>query len=116
MLIEAAHKSEHGVPVAAMLNERPSVEDKNPFETLVSVYGDGNNDFNIVSYGRYWHGYEIFLKPFLCFTTYGGIRRAMMLLQIALVIVFVVILLLEKIVLRKSSHFWECGFSSIRLL
>lgn len=92
MLIEAAHKSEHGVPVAAMLNERPSVEDKNPFETLVSVYGDGNNDFNIVSYGRYWHGYEIFLKPFLCFTTYGGIRRAMMLLQIALVIVFVVIL------------------------
>lgn len=92
MLIEAAHKSEHSVPVAAMLNERPSVKDKNPFETLVAIYGDGNNDFNIISYGRYWHGYEIFLKPLLLLATYGEIRRTMMLLQVALVIVFVVIL------------------------
>lgn len=92
MLIEAAHKSERPVPVAAMLNERPSVKDKNPFETLVAIYGDGNNDFNIISYGRYWHGYEIFLKPLLLLTTYGGIRRTMMLLQITLVIVFVTIL------------------------
>ncbi len=92
MLIEAAHKSERSVPVAAMLNERPSVKDKNPFETLVSIWGDGNNEFNIVPYGRYWHGYEIFLKPLLYLATYGGIRRAMMLLQISLVIVFVLIL------------------------
>lgn len=92
MLIEAAHKSERAVPAAAMLNERPSVADKNPYETLVSVYGDGNTDFNVLSYGRYWHGYEIFLKPLLCCMTYGEIRSMMTILQIALVITFVVIL------------------------
>lgn len=91
MLIEAAHKSEHSIPVAAMLNERPSTNEY-PNKTLVSVYGDDNEDFNVVSYSRYWHGYEIFLKPLLCLTTYGGIRRIMMILQIVLVVTFIVIL------------------------
>lgn len=100
MLIEAAYKSEHIIPVAAMLNERPSVNDKNPYQTLVSIYGDDNKDFNVVSYGRYWHGYEIFLKPLLFFTTYSGIRWIMIFFQIALVICFIIILVRKSLIVQ----------------
>ena len=42
-------------------------------DTKKNALGDFS-DLNKESYGRYWHGYLIVLKPLLCFFDYGQIR------------------------------------------
>jgi hypothetical protein len=53
---------------------------------------DNHNGYEIKTYGRYWHGYQIILKPLLCFFSYADIRQINMAVQLALVILFVYLL------------------------
>lgn len=53
-------------------------------------YCNGNNEYEIESYSRYWHGYLIFLKPLLCLTDYDGYRVINSIFQIVLVALIVV--------------------------
>lgn len=46
----------------------------------------GDNYSNVISYARYWHGYQIFLKPALQILTYSQIRILNMILLYTLVI------------------------------
>lgn len=66
----------------AMLNPRmifPNA-DLNPGDALINyVYGARNGE--ITTYGRYWHGYLLFLKPLLLFFTLSDIRMFNMVLQ-----------------------------------
>lgn len=64
----------------------------NPMESLYEVIALANDDYHIINYGRYWHGYQIILRPLLCFYTYADIRQFNMILQLALVFIFVYIL------------------------
>lgn len=64
----------------------------NPMESLYEMVAVGNDNYHIKNYGRYWHGYQIILRPLLCFFTYADIRQINMILQLALVFVFVYIL------------------------
>ena len=75
-----------GDPVRdAMLNGRmefPKAE-LSPGEALINyVYGARNGE--ITTYGRYWHGYLLFLKPLLLFFNLSDIRMMLMVIQFSL--------------------------------
>ncbi len=85
MLLTAVYQdSENNVLRQAVLNKRSVIEGKNPAETLVSVYSqeETRDVIKSYSYGRYWHGYLLFLKPLLVFLNYGEIRYVNMTVQL----------------------------------
>ena len=66
----------------AMLNPRMDFPKAklSPGSALINyVYGARNGE--VVTYGRYWHGYLLFLKPLLLFFNLSDIRMLNMLLQ-----------------------------------
>ena len=73
MLLEAADQTDGTLPERALLNY-PGIDGRGPQEVLVSHYIDGKPLPGSIQYARYWHGYEILLKPLLYVTTYQGIR------------------------------------------
>lgn len=96
MLMAAAFEDDAPDAVNAMLAPHYSFTDraageeypKLPAENLVCIYGDGvSENIEKASYGRYWHGYLLFLKPLLLVTDYGGVRTLICLSQLLLVAV-----------------------------
>ena len=73
MLIEAADPSEGTVLEKALAN-RPGIGTRNPLKTLTDYALRGGEFPEGTGYTRYWHGYEIWLKPLLSITDYSGIR------------------------------------------
>ena len=78
---------------ALMLNSALSVDSDHPIQSAMrNTYCLVNNDrhsiidaancliensgeeLKKVDYSRYWHGYQVFLRPLLCFMDYNGIR------------------------------------------
>lgn len=68
-----------------LLGTRVKVDQINPMESLYEVIALANDNYYIRNYGRYWHGYQVLLRPLLCFFTYSDIRQINMILQLALV-------------------------------
>lgn len=86
MLLEASFESKYNPFVAAVLNEHADINGKSPVETL-TVFGiNGISEYNTATYGRYWHGYQVFLKPLLLFFNYQEIRYIIMAVQISLLV------------------------------
>lgn len=77
--------------VAAMLNQRMDFPKAKltPGAALLN-YVNGARNGEVISYGRYWHGYLIVLKPMLTLFTLSDIRVFNMILQwtLALVLMF----------------------------
>ena len=48
-----------------LMIEKTSKKEANPLKTAMSID----------NYPRYWHGYQVFLRPFLLFAGYGTIRQ-----------------------------------------
>lgn len=94
MLLIAAHEGSQGsIFKQAAQNAYSEVADKNPTESLISIYLN-NSEKKEIMYERYWHGYLVFLKPLLVFFDYGEIRFLNMAFQLALM--FSVMYLLTK--------------------
>ncbi len=74
-----------------LLGTYVEVDDKNPMESLYEVMALSNDNYIVGNYGRYWHGYQIILRPLLCFFTYSDIRQINMILQLALVFALIFI-------------------------
>ncbi len=85
MLLEAADRTEGTVPERALLNY-PGINGWGPREVLVSHYTEDTPLPKSIQYARYWHGYEILLKPLLSVMTYRGIRIVNGIAQGALVL------------------------------
>lgn len=79
-----------------LLGTWTEVDGINPMESLYEVIALANDDYQIINYGRYWHGYQIILRPLLCFFTYADIRQLNMFIQLALVFALVYILAKSK--------------------
>jgi len=79
-----------------LLGTRAEVDGKNPMESLYEVIALSNDNYTVKNYGRYWHGYQIILRPLLCFFTYSDIRQINMILQLALVFALLFILAQSK--------------------
>jgi len=75
-----------------LLGTYVEVDGINPMESLYEVVVMSNDDYIVKNYGRYWHGYQIILRPLLCFFNYSDIRQLNMILQLALVFLFVFLL------------------------
>ena len=94
MLLIAVHEdTENSVFKRAAQNAYSIIPGKNPEETLVSIYLEDGEKIDI-TYGRYWHGYLIFLKPLLAFFNYGEIRYLNMAFQF--ILIFLIMYLLTK--------------------
>lgn len=89
MLVSSAHKAETGLVDRTMNAYRVLYEGKTPSETL-TAYGTGEEGYSISPYSRYWHGYQLILKPLLLFFNYQEIRYLNMCLQFLLLIGIVV--------------------------
>ncbi len=75
MLMNAGYDSENNLIKDVINIYRPYEQNKFPAETIVNFYdSDYSGEITEISYGRYWHGYLIFLKPLLCIFNYGQIR------------------------------------------
>lgn len=92
MLLEASFHSSHSPFIAAILNEHAFIKDNDPVETLITIHSDENTEFEAATYARYWHGYEIFLKPLLMMFNYQEIRYIIMAVQIILLITVITLL------------------------
>lgn len=71
------------------LNPFMDVNGTNPTNSLYEVVALANDDYEINYYGRYWHGYQIIIRPLLLFFNYTDIRRFNMMLQLFLIFFFV---------------------------
>ncbi len=94
MLVTAANKEDTNFVDRTVNMYRVNYEDKRPAEVLVD-YGKGNPDYTVSGYPRYWHGYQLALKPLLLIFNYQEIRYINMCLQI-LLIAFVVAIMWKK--------------------
>lgn len=94
MLVTAANKEDTNFVDRTVNMYRVNYEDKRPSEVLVD-YGKGNPDYTVSGYPRYWHGYQLALKPLLLIFNYQEIRYINMCLQI-LLIAFVVAIMWKK--------------------
>lgn len=72
-----------------LLGTYVEVDGKNPMESLYEVIALSNDNYIVKNYGRYWHGYQVLLRPLLCVFTYSDIRQMNMILQLVLVFGFV---------------------------
>ena len=96
MLLTAVREDSEPAYISAALNSRNLISDKNPCESLIQIYAEKNTDnLKSVKYGRYWHGYLVFLKPLLLFFDYGEIRYINMFVQM-LLFAFAAVLLSKK--------------------
>lgn len=82
MLLIAAHECENSAWTAAIDCANYEMEDTGPEGSLVAIYGNDETPDLESTYGRYWHGYLIFLKPLLVFFNYGEIRSILCFLQL----------------------------------
>lgn len=83
MLVSSAHREDASLVERAMNVYRVRYEGKTPSETLVS-YGKGEKGYMAGPYSRYWHGYQLVLKPLLMFFNYQEIRYLNICLQFLL--------------------------------
>lgn len=98
MLLVAAYDGEGAAYTEAMRNGYLRENGKNPAECLVELYSGGKEDSSVISYARYWHGYEIFLKPMLLFFNYQEIRYVMGAVQICLLVIVVVLFIQRNMI------------------
>lgn len=95
MLVSSAHKAETGLIDRTMNGYRVLYEGKTPSETL-AAYGTGEEGYSVSPYSRYWHGYQIILKPLLLFFNYQEIRYLNMCLEFLLIIGIVIEMVKKK--------------------
>ena len=105
-----------------LLDTYVEVDGRNPMASFYEVTALANDDYIVRNYGRYWHGYQIILRPLLCFFTYSDIRQVNMILQLALVFLLICILAGSKdrifIIPFWGMYLFLCPISlfSIRLI
>ena len=95
MLMEAIYPVKNGVLDSALVNRMWSLEEGNsPAHSLINgINSNREADLNKdKKYGRYWHGYLIFLKPLLYKTTVGSIRLLNSYIQLFLIAIAAVLL------------------------
>ena len=93
MLLTSGYRTTHPTFIESLLNNRIEYAGKGPAETLYQSYNKNrelkkifNDNIDIISYARYWHGYSFILKLLLSCPGihYGHIRSINMVIQLGL--------------------------------
>lgn len=74
---------------------RSTIKDCRPLATLYKIFFH-NSSFKQNSYGRYWHGYQIILRPLLSFLSISSIRFLNMVFQLGCIVLLIYFLTLKK--------------------
>lgn len=100
MLLTARYEGTESVFEEALLNNRFTVNGLMDSEVLAAEATGEELDGDASSYGRYWHGYLVYLKPLLMMFNYGQIRYLIGSIQFAL-LTAVLYLFVNK---QKENH------------
>ncbi len=84
MLGTARYEKTENIFTEALLSNRVVVNGMMDSEILAAEASGKALDGNVSSYGRYWHGYLLYLKPLLTILNYGQIRYLIGFLQFSL--------------------------------
>lgn len=84
MLGTARYENTENIFTEALLSNRVVVNGMMDSEILAAEAAGKALDGNVSSYGRYWHGYLLYLKPLLMILNYGQIRYLIGFLQFSL--------------------------------
>ena len=87
MLLTARYEVAESVFQESLLNNRFIVNGMMDSEVLAAEAGGEELEGSISSYGRYWHGYLLYLKPLLMILNYGQIRYLIGGIQLILLVV-----------------------------
>ena len=79
-----------------LLDTRVKVGDTNPMNSLFEVIALANDNYYVKNYARYWHGYQIILRPLLLYFNYSDIRQLNMIFQLLLVFILVYLLAVSE--------------------
>lgn len=86
MLGIARYNTTKNIFEEALLSNRVSVDGMMDSQIIAEEELEEKLNGEVVSYGRYWHGYLLYLKPLLLVLNYGQIRYFISLVQFALLI------------------------------
>lgn len=109
MMMEAAYSGEESILIQAMNSNHYAMEGYYPNEVLVKHYVDYENYEEIVPYSRYWHGYQIFIKPLFMMMDYGKIRILNGGVQLMLVIIVTILFMQRKMALYSIPYLLSYG-------
>ena len=129
MLLTASDRSDRSLKDRVLLAFRGAISGEDPIESLIDHYLHDVPFDRLVPYGRYWHGYQLTLRPLLMLTSYQGIRIvngcAQMLLavcvcilmrkrQIPMITPFLVTwIVLRPLIIGMSLQFSSCFYVSL---
>ena len=85
LMINTAYTSSGNLLEDALLGTRIRYEDSDldPMESLYAYLYENDDSYTIwTAYGRYWNGYQVYLKPLLTVLSYPHIRSLNMALQL----------------------------------
>lgn len=91
MLISAIYPSEEVLKDLVMVPHLGYREKGSSLDNLLT-YLNGGGESVVENYGRYWHGYLIFLKPFLYFFDIQDFRVFNQMIQFALILILTCLL------------------------
>lgn len=127
IFLECIENKSDSILNKAMLNYRGSINEKDPYETLIETQLSNAKYDSYTEYSRYWHGCLLFVKPLLLFFNYTQIRTINFVLQVLMcsLIVFLLkrkslkkyvipyilsILILNPLVISKNIAFSICYY------
>lgn len=94
LAIATTDDTEHNAFQKALYSPQPFYENNVVPETILKDMASGREDLIVGTYGRYWHGYLVYLKPMLLFMNYFDIQSFNSFLS--LIVLFLVILYMYK--------------------
>lgn len=100
MLGTARYEKTESVFKEALLVNRIAADDMMDSDVIAAEYTGDEMDGSPESYGRYWHGYLVYLKPLLMVLNYGQIRYLIGFVQFALLISVIYLMAKNK----KDKH------------
>lgn len=100
MMNTARFEKEDSIFQEALLNKRIAASGLMDSDILAREAAGEELEEGVISYGRYWHGYLLYLKPLLLLFDYGQIRYFVGCIQFG-AFVYVFYLFIKK---KKESH------------
>ena len=100
MMGTARYETKENVFLEALLSNRETSNLMMDSEVIAAEASNVEFDSTVSSYGRYWHGYLLYLKPLLLLLNYGQIRYFIAFFQMTL-FVAVLYLMVKK---NKEHH------------
>lgn len=92
LMINTAYTQSGDAVKDILLDTYVKVKDKHVVNSLYEIMCSGNQDYNIETYGRYWHGYQVFLRPLLLVMNITEIRQLNTFFQLCAVTILLCLL------------------------